>query len=131
MKLSTSLLLVVLLLGCAAPKTVTTNVPPAGAIWFGTSFDPSTMELAGRKTTVGQSEAFSMVAHLTRSMNASDLVIRSYFEGKLVGQSPVSAQGSGDVWGFSPGPLLAAGSWRYDITDVGGNVLASGTLTTN
>lgn len=124
-KLSTSLLLVLLI---ACGRTASTNVPPAGTIWFGTSFDPSSMELAGRKTAVGSTEAFSMVAHLTKTMNATDLVIRSYFDGQLVGQSPVSAQGSGEVWGFSPGPLSAVGTWRYDITDVGGNVLASGSL---
>ena len=56
-------------------------------------------------------------------------MIRTSFDGKLVATTPLSVKGTGDVWGFSPGPLFAAGDWKYDLTDVGGNVLATGTIT--
>ena len=62
-------------------------------------------------------------------MDASALAIRTSWNGQLVSTVAVTAKGSGDVWGFSPGPLFMAGEWKYDLTDIGGNVLASGTIT--
>jgi hypothetical protein len=62
-------------------------------------------------------------------MDAANLVIRVSYNGALVANSAANASGSGGVWGWSPGPLFAAGQWRYDLTDIGGNVLASGTIT--
>jgi hypothetical protein len=56
-------------------------------------------------------------------------VIRVSYNGALVSTIPSSTKGNSDVWGFSPGPLFEAGQWRYDLTDIGGNVLASGTVT--
>jgi hypothetical protein len=105
------------------------NLPPAGTIWFGSSFDPQTFAITNRLTTVTANQGFSFVARLPRTMDASGLVIRTSFDGKLVATIPVSVKGTGDVWGFSPGPLFAAGEWKYDLTDIGGNVLATGTIT--
>jgi hypothetical protein len=105
------------------------NLPPAGAIWFGSSFDPSTFEIRGRTTSISSQTAFSAVARLTREMAGSDLSIRISYNGAVISSSAVTWQGSGDVWGFSPGALMAAGEWRYELVDVGGNVLASGTIT--
>lgn len=102
------------------------GLPPAGAIWFGTTFDPSTMQISGQKTAVGTQEPFSIVAHLTRSIDASELIMRISLNGQLLSNGKVNASGTGDVWGFSPGPLFQAGTWRYELTDIGGNVLASG-----
>lgn len=105
------------------------DVPPVGQVWFGTTFDSSTLELSGRTSSVGSTSPFSLVGHLTKSMAGKDLVVRIYFNGALVGTTGINAAGDGDVWGMSPGPLFAAGEWRYDFTDVGGNVLATGTVT--
>jgi hypothetical protein len=109
-------------------STTSANLPPAGSIWFGTSFDPNTFELAGQTTSIGSNAGFSAVAHLTRVVNGSGLNVRVYFNEDLVSTTGVSWTGSGDVWGFSPGPLFAAGTWKYEITDVGGNVLAAGSI---
>jgi hypothetical protein len=105
------------------------NVPPAGAVWFGTSFDTQTLAISGRLVSVTANQGFSFVAHLPRVMDASALLIRTSLDGDLVATVPVSATGSSDLWGFSPGPLFAVGAWRYDMTDIGGNVLATGTIT--
>lgn len=105
------------------------GLPPAGSIWFGSSFDAGTFRISGRLTTVNAHQGFSFVAHLTRTMDASALAVRTWFDGQLVATVPVNATGTSDVWGFSPGPLIAAGEWKYELTDIGGNVLASGTIT--
>lgn len=154
-KISTILLLAVLVAGCAqvgaptpvahlateAPPTVepdttdtparvsTVGLPPAGIIWFGTTFDPDTLVLAKRITSVGATAPFSFVGHLTREMDGAKLVIRSYWNSKLVGTSSANGEGTSELWGFSPGPLFEKGKWKYELTDIGGNVLASGTIT--
>lgn len=110
--------------------TVTANdIPPVGQIWFGDSFNTTTFAIAGRKTAVGVQDPFSFVAHLPRSVDGSEIVFRVLYNGALVVTQAANVQGSGDVFGFSPGPLSAAGSWTYQLTDIGGNVLASGTVT--
>jgi hypothetical protein len=38
---------------------------------------------------------------------------------------------SSDVWGLTPTPLVGLGSWRFEFTDRGGNVLATGTVVAN
>ncbi len=107
------------------------NVPPSGQIWFGPSFDPSTLALSSRVTSVTGSGAFSAVAHLPRSMNGSDLSLREYFNGELITSGALNWSGSGEFWGWSAAPLFAPGSWRFDLVDVGGNILASGTIQDN
>ena len=130
-----ALLLMGILAGCsgsvpaAAPPAARADIPPVGAIWFGSSFDPQTFAISSRLTTVTANQGFSFVAHLSRVIDASALLIRTSWNGQLVATTPPSAKGSGDLWGFSPGPLFAAGKWKYDLTDIGGNVLATGTLT--
>jgi hypothetical protein len=104
------------------------NLPPAGTIWFGSSFDASTFEIRDRTTSINSQQGFSAVAHLTRSMDGSAHSVRISYNGTVVSSSSVTWQGWGEVWGFSPGALLAAGDWRYELIDVGGNVLASGTI---
>lgn len=113
----------------AAPAAARVDIPPVGVIWFGSSFDPQTFAISSRLTTVTAHQAFSFVAHLPGVMEATKLAIRTSFNDQLVATTPVNATGSGDLWGFSPGPLFAAGEWKYDLTDIGGNILATGTLT--
>ena len=105
------------------------DTPPAGTIWFGSSFDPDTLVIAGRTTTVGTQAPFAMVAHLTRSIDGSQMSVRAYWNGSLITTQAANAKGSGDLWGWSLGSLVQAGEWRYEVIDVGGNVLASGSVT--
>lgn len=125
---SLALIAVVLVAACTTAGAVLKDVPPAGQVWFGSSFDTETFVLVDRRTTLGANEPFSFVAHLTRSVDAKELVIRVSFNGSLVSSTTANATGTSDVWGFSPGPLFAAGEWRYDLTDIGGNMLATGTV---
>jgi hypothetical protein len=105
------------------------SLPPAGTIWFGSTFDADTLALANRTSSVGTNEAFAMVASLRQSVNGSEMALRVYFDGALVNTSAADAEGSGDAWGWSLGPLFEPGEWRYEVTDIGGNVLAAGSVT--
>lgn len=120
------LILAVLLAGCGNVDTA--DVPPAGDIWFGSAFDTETFELSGRTDTVGATETFALVATLPEVMDAGDLNIRASYNGQQVANEAAQGSGSGDVWGFTYGPTFSAGTWTIEITDVGGNVLASGEI---
>lgn len=124
-RLST-LLLAVALVGCGVTAK---DAPPAGTIWFGTAFDPQTLSLTGKTTTVSTTQPFALVGHLTHSAKVSELSIRASLNGSLVNAVQATGSGEGEVVGFPILPVTVAGDWRYDITDVGGNVLASGTVT--
>src|SRR5207253_4730299 len=106
-----------------------TDVPPIGTIWFGHSFDATTFAISGRISTVGVGEPFSFVAHLPRGLNASELIVREWRNGKLVATRRANSTGEGDIWGFSSGPRVETGQWRFDLTDLGGKILATGTIT--
>jgi hypothetical protein len=85
------------------------NMPPAGTIWFGSSFDPSTLEIRARTATIDAGTAFSAVAHLTREMTGTDFTIRESLDGQLIASGAFGRQGTGDVWGFNPGLLFQGG----------------------
>jgi hypothetical protein len=105
------------------------NQPPAGTIWFGSSFDPTTFAISGRTSSISVGSPISGVAHLTRSMAGSELSIRVELNGAVIATVKTGWSGSGDIWGFTPVAPTIAGTWTYQLVDVGGNVLASGALT--
>ncbi len=105
------------------------DTPPAGAIWFGETFDTTTFELSGRTSSVGANDSFAAVAQLTKITPGDAINLRLSYDGSVVSNTGVNWNGSGDVWGWTSAPLVAAGAWTIALTDIGGNVLASGTLT--
>lgn len=105
------------------------DLPPAGTIWFGSSFDTNTFEVRGRTRSVRTGEAVSMVASLDEMVDGSDLTLRVYLDDQLVSSSDANADGSGDLWGWTLPPHFIGGTYRYEVADLGGNVLASGKLT--
>ena len=104
------------------------DLPPAGTIWFTPSFDPDTYDVHGRLASVGPDDTFFMVGQLTRSVAGSGLVIRAYLDGELIHVAFTMRTDEADIWGFSLGPLIGPGTWRYEIAEVGGSVLASGQI---
>lgn len=104
------------------------DLPPEGAVWFGNSFDTDTFEIRQRLQSVSTTETFAMVASLSRVMDADEINMRVFWDGQAVSNAGINATGSGDLWGFTAGPLFSAGEWRYEFTDIGGNVLASGEI---
>lgn len=129
-KISTSfavLLLCLLLVGCGG-SVAAKDVPPSGQMWFGQSFDPKTFVMTGQRTTVGTQEPVALVAHLTKPLEAG-MTLRASLDGTLIGSAPITYTGSGELFGYVLNALGAPGEYRYDIVDVGGNVLASGSVT--
>ena len=102
------------------------NVPPEGAIWFGTSFDPDSYDVRDRLTAVGPEDEFVMVGRLPRPIAGSRLVIRGYLDGALIKIAWTESTDEARIWGFNVGPIAMPGNWRFEFADAGGNALASG-----
>lgn len=128
-KIAGTLLVTVLLLVGCGPVADPAEVPPAGEVWFGSTFDPDTFEISGRTDTVTASETFALVATLPETVDASELMLRATHDGIIVSTEEANAEGTGQVWGFTYGPVGSAGQWTIEFLDIGGNVLAAGTVT--
>jgi hypothetical protein len=111
-----------------AGGSVGPNVPPPGTIWFARSFDPDTYEVHNRLTFVGPDDTFFMVGQLPRSVAGSRIAIREYLDGDLFTVAWTLRKDVAGIWGFSLGPLRGPGLWRYEIAEIGGDVLASGQI---
>ncbi len=114
------------LAGLRAPQGGTAEVPPAGEVWFGRSFDPSTLALAGKVGTATQSGSVAAVAHLTRPSASVNLMITG------AGMTVVGAYGQSEVdadlfgWILTGSQFYSAGPYRVTVVDAGNNVLAVG-----
>jgi hypothetical protein len=109
----------------AGGSSLSAEYPPAGEIWFGPSVD-SRLVLASHFGDVSTETPLVAVAHLTKSMRGSDLSMQSYFNDKSVTTVELEWDGTGEIWSWPPGPLVSPGTWRWELTDVGGTVLAAG-----
>ena len=105
------------------------NIPPTGQIWFGSSFDTTTFALSGITTTARTGTTVALVALLPRSISTGTANIRVSLNGTQVLNQAVTMTGSGDLFGMTVGPFVVPGTYKYDLVDLGGNVLATGTLT--
>jgi len=104
------------------------DVPSVGSMWFGTTFDASTLEIQGRTSTFATGSSFAWVAHLPRSISSGDASLRITVDGQTIATIPFQLSGSGDVVG-STYTAVFAGSWSMALVDVGGNIMASGSFT--
>lgn len=107
-----------------------TDAPPTGVIWFGDTYDPTTFALTGRSTSHSMTQQTAMVASLSRSTRAEYLAIT--ISSPEAGSVPIGGgqMASGNnLMAYLIPALQVAGQYPVAVTDSGGNVLASGTLT--
>ena len=120
-----------LVAGCTSSGVQETNLPPAGQIWFGTSFDSTTFVIAGKTDTFTSGATFAFVAHFSKTYNGS-FNIRIELNGTQVEQDQKSTSGDWDYFGstFNSAVLPAGGAVTITVFDVGNTTLASGTVNT-
>lgn len=105
------------------------TVPAPGEIWFGETYDRATFVVDGRTGTLRPNARFAMVAHPTRPVEALSILLRVFRDGALVRTTgPDARWDSGEMLGFTLTAPLAQGTWRYEVTDLAGTMLATGTV---
>ena len=104
------------------------NVPPAGTIWFGTSFDTTTFEVSGQASSFAQGDRVVMVAHLSRTIPGGQSV-NVLLDGVILrSESPTASDYN--LYGIAlNAAVLPTGTHTFEVEDVGGNTLASGAVT--
>jgi hypothetical protein len=127
------LIIAAIVLAACNASVPAANVPPAGSIWFGSAFDVKTFALTGQASSFTAGQPVAMVAHLSRKSTGESMTIQisgSGYNGPMGGGS----LGSGnDVMGqVLPGLAFpVAATSTVTVVDAGGNILASGTLTSH
>lgn len=102
----------------------TADLPPAGQIWFGKTFDPQTFAVSDRSTTFPSGQPVAVVAHLSKPVDMATANLRVSVDGTNVVNQGTGQAGQADTYGVTITPP-AAGHYLVELTDVGGNVLAS------
>lgn len=104
-----------------------TNQPPAGTIWFGTSFDASTFAVSGQASSFTQRDHVVMVAHFSGTVS-SGKGVNILIDGLIF--KSTTATSDWDLFGMALNvAVLPTGTHAFEIDDVGGNRLASGAVT--
>ena len=107
------------------------GIPPAGQVWFGAGYDPDTLAVCGRTTTVRTNAAFVVVAHFAQAHSTIDLTLTIFKNGLYQSRHSGSELGSGigDLYEFATDGIDSEGVWKYAFTNPGGDLLASGRMT--
>jgi hypothetical protein len=104
------------------------NVPPAGSIWFGSSFDAKSFEIRDRADSFTSGARVALVAHLSQTVPAgyaATIDIEGHSTPTIVAPSAGM-----DFYGVViPSAFLTPGVHHVRVSDIGGNELASGSLT--
>ena len=113
------------------PQSDGGSIPPTGTIWFGSSFDTTSNFLLGHADSLPLGKAVAFVAHLTRASTGE--VVGLQLD---VGGSPASLPGGQVISGadligevLPAAAIYQAGTLTVRVVDVGGNMLAIGTVT--
>jgi hypothetical protein len=107
--------------------STSTNLPPVGSIWFGQSFDTTTFEIRSRAFSTPAGQAIALVAQLPRSVASGTANIRISLDGTIIVNQALNSQGEGELFGMTYVPPVA-GHYVVEITDIGGTVLANGSI---
>jgi hypothetical protein len=103
------------------------NQPPAGTIWFGTSFDASTFAVSGQASSFTQRDHVVMVAHFNGTVSSGN-GLNILVDGVILKSE--TATSNWDLFGMAlNAAVLPTGTHAFEIDDVGGNRLASGAVT--
>jgi hypothetical protein len=104
------------------------DYPPAGAIWFGSSFDATTFDVRDHADSFPAGDQVVLVAHSTQIIPEGQRATLSFDSYDF--QTQAASAGGFDTYGMVVSSVfLTTGSHTVILRDVGGNELARGTLT--
>jgi hypothetical protein len=106
---------------------------PGGAIViFGTSFDPTSLAVTGKTTTVKVGSNVVAVGKAFTPRPAAQVTVKVSSGATILGPSPVTASNNpdnADLFAFDLTPLhLTAGTWQIEFFGSTGRSIASGFL---
>ena len=103
------------------------NQPPAGTIWFGTSVNTSTFAVSGQASSFVRGIQVVVAATFSTTVS-SGKGVNILIDGVILRST--SATSDWDLFGMALNvAVLPTGAHTFQIEDLGGNMLASGTVT--
>lgn len=117
--------------GAPGGGNVTTGVPPASVVWFGTAFDPASFALTDKAGAFKQGTPIVAVGHLFNAREPDGLSVQISTSGSVRHTLPVAAgpTGPSEVYGADLTPAnLGPATYIVSFVDKRGSVLASGNL---
>ena len=107
--------------------------PPGNVVWFGTSYDPTTVALIGKATTLKAGGPIAAVARLFTARSPSTVQVVISSGSTIRSRVAVGAANNGeqsDVFGIDlTNAGLTPNTWIVSFVDAQERILASGFLT--
>ncbi len=134
----------ILLAGCGAQTPAPTGapgggggggagpgaLPPVGAVWFGTGFEPGSTNLVGKTATVKQGTPVVALGHFLATKAPEDMTVQIVLLGTTKARVPFPPGAPSTSFGIDlSDQKLAPGPYQVNFVDKNRRTVASGTLT--
>ena len=118
--------------GGAAPvgSNVTTGLPPASAVWFGTAFDPTSLALSDKANTFKAGSPTVAIGTLIAPRSPDQVQVQVEAGGSVKASLPVAAGSVGSTFAADLTPAhLGPGTYLVMFVDAAHKSLASSSIT--
>ena len=105
------------------------QLPPVGSVWFGSAFDPATLAVSDRATTLKAGTPMAAVGHFLQAKPPEDMTVTVSKLGSILHRLPVTGNGPAKAFGIDLTPQkLDAGKYVITFVDKNRRTLAAGSL---
>ena len=107
----------------------TGQLPPVGSVWFGSAFDPATLAVSDRATSLKAGSPMVAVGHFLQPKPPEDMTVTVSKQQSILHRLPITAAGPGKAFGIDlSAQKLDAGNYVVTFVDKNRRTLAAGTL---
>jgi hypothetical protein len=107
----------------------TGQLPPVGSVWFGSAFDPASLAITDRATTLKAGTPMVAVGHFLQPKPPEDMTVTVSKQQSIIHRLPVTAGGPAKAFGIDlTAQKLSPGNHVITFVDKNRRTLAAGTL---
>jgi hypothetical protein len=107
----------------------TGQLPPVGSVWFGSAFDPASLAVTDRATSLKAGSPMVAVGHFLQPKPPEDMTVTVSKQQSILHRLPITAAGPGKAFGIDlSAQKLDAGNYVVTFVDKNRRTLAAGTL---
>ena len=105
------------------------QLPPVGSVWFGSAFDPASLAVSDRATSLKAGTPMAAVGHFLQPKPPEDMTVTVSKQQSILHRLPVTGSGPAKAFGIDLTPQeLDAGNYVITFVDKNRRTLAAGTL---
>lgn len=107
----------------------TGQLPPVGSVWFGSAFDPASLAVSDRSTTLKAGGPMAAVGHFLQPKPPEDMVVTVSKQQSILHRLPLTAAGPAKAFGIDlTAQKLTPGNYLVNFVDKNRRTLAAGNL---